>query len=548
MTDSSPNRPNLATGRPVLKCVRNVFVAGACVTALCACSLSPEPLTLDDQIAQAASDRSAMFAGQEAVTHPITFEEAMARAVKYNLQHRLMLMQRALQDKLLDASAYDMLPQLVTNAGYNTRDNVNGAASRSVKTGLISLEPSTSQDQSSGNANLQLSWNILDFGISYYAAKDQANKYLAAEERRRSAVLDIMQQVRAAYWQAVTAERLKPRVEEVLADANKALADSYAAHEQRLQPPLQTLVYQRDLVQIIQQLKILQSDLAIAKSKLAELMALPPDSQYELVIPDESKFAVPELKFQLNDLEAAAMVERPEIHEEAYLARNVALETRMALLKLLPGADLFAGLNTDSNSYLVNKNWANAGVQVSWNLLGLARWPATEATQEATAKVADGRREALRMTVLTQVNVAYHSYERAESLYNQYAQLEKIDSAIADETHKGLMSNTQTLLDSIHANAAAVLATRERDLSYADLQNAFGTIYQSAGLDPLDGRLAEGSVDEIAGQIGKAEQDLEDGNVKLPVIPAGSPVATETPAKVPAVPNPPAATTMAKPS
>jgi outer membrane protein TolC len=500
--------------------IRNALLVAASAVTLCACALSPEPLTLDEQIAQASSDRSAMFAGQELVNAPITLEQAMARAVKYNLRHRLSLMERALENRLVDASAYDLLPKLVASAGYNTRDNVNGAASRSVTTGLISLEPSTSQDRNLDSANLQLSWNILDFGLSYYAAKDQANKYLAVEERRRSAILDIMQQVRTAYWSAVTAEKLRPEVERVLADAKQALAQSYAANEQQLAPPLQTLTYQRDLVQIVQQLEALQYNLAISKSQLAELMALPPGSDYSIAIPEDSAFTVPQLHYKLDDLETVAMVKRPEINEEAYLARNVAIETRMALIKLLPGATLFGGINTDSNSYLVNQNWANAGAQVSWNLLSLVRWPQTQQTEEARAAVADVRRQALRMTVLTQVNVAYHRYEQAATQYDRFALLQKIETGIANQVHKGQQSNTQTALESIRANASAVLATWARDRSYAELQNAHGAIYQAAGMDPLHGRIADGGVDAVAAQIGQAERDIEQGKIEIPKVTA----------------------------
>ena len=506
------------------------------VTLLSACStLRPVPLTLDDQIALASIDRQFMFADQEPVSGPVTLEQAMARAVKYNLQHRLSVIERALEDRLIDASTYDMLPKLVGNAGYNTRSNVDAASSQSVLTGQQSLEPSTSTDRQDENANLQLSWNILDFGLSYYAAKDEANKYLAVEERRRSAVLDIMQQVRTAYWEAVTADRLRPVVDRVLVDAKKALAQSYQAGQRGLAPPLVTLTYQRDLVQIVQQLEeALDPDLAIAKAQLAELMALPPGRELPLAIPGDAQMTAPSLDYKLEDLEAVAMVDRPEINEEAYLARNVALDTRIALIKLMPGATLFAGLNTDSNSFLVNNNWASAGAQVSWNLLSLVRLSSTQDTEKARAAVADARRQALRMTVLTQVNVAVHRYERATALYDRFALLQKIESDIADQTRKAQQSDAQTILERIRADAAAVLATRARDRAYAELQNALGAIYQSAGLDPLHGQLATGSVDALAAQIGQAERDMEQGKVPIPALGSAKTALTSPDALLPA--------------
>ncbi len=79
------------------------FLGGALLAAgLAACSLTPEPMTPQDQIAQAIVDQQAMYASQEPVSGPIALDTAMARALKYNLQHRLALMQRALEDKLID--------------------------------------------------------------------------------------------------------------------------------------------------------------------------------------------------------------------------------------------------------------------------------------------------------------------------------------------------------------------------------------------------------------------------------------------------------------
>jgi outer membrane protein TolC len=496
---------------------RYALLAGVSLLVLSACALTPEPLTPEEQVTRALTDRAAMFANQEAITAPITLEQAMARAVKYDLQHRLSLMQRALEDNLLDLHTLDLLPRLAANAGYSSRSNEAAASSRSVSTGLTSLEPSTSQDQSSATANLQLSWNVLDFGISYFGAKSQANRILAAEERRKATVVTILQQVRAAYWNAVTADRLRPEVTRVLAAAKEALTQAQQTGEQRLAPPLQTLIYQRDLVQIVQQLEALESDLAIAKAQLGELMNLPPGTDYQLA-PADGEFAVPRVPYGLTDLEAAAMVARPEINEEAYLARNIALDTRVALLRLLPGATLFGGLNSDSNSFLVNNNWANAGVQVSYNLLNVLGIPRTQAVSEAQTAVGDIRREALRMAVLTQVNVAYHRYERANLLFQRYALLQQIEGGIAGITRAAAQNDARTRLEAIRADAASLLATRARDRSYAELQDAYGAIYQATGISPLRGDIPDGSVQAVAAQIAQANRDLETGTLRLPTL------------------------------
>ncbi len=496
-----------------------LFATTALLLALTGCSVRPEPITLDQQIAQASSDRQLMFASQEALSAPVTLEQAMARALKYNLQQRVTLMEKALEDRVLDASSKDMLPKLAARAGLRTRSNVLASVSESVATGQVSLVPSTSSEQTGNTVDLQLGWNVLDFGLSYYGAKAQANKLLAAEERRRRVVLNIVEQVRAAWWEAVTAERLRPQVTAILAEARQALEQARQTERQRLLPPMESLRYQKSLVEIVQQLEALEADMAIAKTQLASLMNLPPATPVAVAVPEAAGPSVLKLGYKLEDLEAIAMVERPEVREEAYIARNVALETRMGLLKLLPGVSLFAGLNRDSNSYLVNNNWADAGVQVSWNLLSVLNWSDVKKMGEAKGNVADVRRQALRMAVLTQVNLAWHRYQRAERLYDRYATLQDIEGRIQAQTDAATASDAQTNLERIRAAASALLATRARDRAYAELQNAYGAIHQAAGFDPVPNQTAAGSVDEIATAIKTRMANIQQGDaIKPPVL------------------------------
>jgi outer membrane protein TolC len=507
--------------------IRNTFTgrrlpllaSTALLIVLTGCSVRPKPLTLDQQIAQAGADRQAMFASQETLSAPVTLERAIARALKYNLQHRVTLMEQALEDRVLDAGAADMLPKLATRAGLRTRSNVLASVSESVATGQVSLVPSTSSERSSSTVDLQLGWNVLDFGLSYYGAQAQANKLLAAEERRRRVVLNIVEQVRAAWWEAVTAERLKPQVTAILAETRQALGQARQTEQQRLLPPLESLRYQKALVEIVQQLEALEADMAIARTQLASLMNLPPATPIQIALPGAATSAPTKLGYTLEDLEAIAMVERPEVREEAYIARNVALETRMSLLKLLPGVTLFAGLNRDDNSFLVNNNWADAGVQVSWNLLSVLNWSKVEATGDAREKVAEARRQALRMAVLTQVNLAWRRHERAERLYDRYNSLQEIESRIQAQIDAGAASDAQTQLERIRAGASALLATRARDRAYAELQNAYGAIHQAAGFDPVPPQTTAGSIDQIAGAIKTQMDAVSQGHaIKVPAL------------------------------
>lgn len=221
------------------------------------------------------------------------------------------------------------------------------------------------------------------------------------------------------------------------------------------------------------------------------------------------------------------MVRRPEVREEAYLARTAALEARMAVVRLLPGATLFAGLNADSNSYLVNNGWADAGVQVSWNLLGALAIPRVQEANEARALVADARRRALRMAVLTQVNLAWRRHERAALLFERSSALQEVERRIYQQTASAAESSAQTALERVRAGASALLATRARDRAYAELQNALGAMQQSAGIDPLPDTLEAGDLAAVARDIAEHARRIQDGQVDVPNLePAAMPAGT----------------------
>lgn len=54
------------------------------------------PLTDAARLAEADGDRAEMFGDQEPLLHPLTLHEALARALRYNLDGRVKLIEEAL--------------------------------------------------------------------------------------------------------------------------------------------------------------------------------------------------------------------------------------------------------------------------------------------------------------------------------------------------------------------------------------------------------------------------------------------------------------------
>ena len=66
-------------------------LAAGIALAVAGCSVVPEKITPEQVASRVQSDQSQMYKDQEAISGPVTFSAALARALKYNLDFRLKL-------------------------------------------------------------------------------------------------------------------------------------------------------------------------------------------------------------------------------------------------------------------------------------------------------------------------------------------------------------------------------------------------------------------------------------------------------------------------
>ncbi len=479
--------------------------------ALSACAIQPDPYSTEELQQKAAEQYASLFSEQEPIQGPLGLYEAMARAVRYNLDQRVRVMEEAFSQRQLDLARYDLLPQVNAGASATRRNNVNASSSRSVITGQESLEPSTSQDQNLIQADLNVVWNVLDFGIGYYAANQQADRALIAQEQRRRIVQQIIQDVRSAYWRAVAGQRLLGQIDPLLERVEAARADSRRIEQLRLRSPLEALSYQRSLIDTQRQLHDLRRELLLAKTELATLMNLPPDRPFEVAMPDESDFSVPRIEMAPDELEILALTYRPELREDIYQTRISRDETRKAMLRMLPGIEFNTGLNYDSNSFLVNQTWYEYGARISWNLLNLLTGPTRIDLAETQEDLVQARRRATAAAVVTQAHVAWITFQESRQDFVNSADLVEIDDRILAQFRAGGRADRLGDLPIIQSELNLLLSQLRRDLAYARLQSASGQVLLSVGADPLPDSVADGSLDTLAAAIRETEELWQSG-------------------------------------
>ena len=459
-------------------------------------ALQPAPYTQDEIQKRVTDDRSLMYSGQESIDRPVTFYDATARALKYNLDYRLKLMENALNRSLHDVASFEMLPRLVAGAGYVSRSNDSGGRSIGIEDGIETLRPSTSQERDRTLANLTFSWNALDFGVSYLRAQQKADQVLMAEERRRKVAQNVMQDVRNSYWRALGAQKLIGRVDALIARVNTALEISKKVEKEGLMPLPQVLAYQRALLDAINLLTLRRQDLELAKSELTALMSVPAGVSFELA--DTGIPPLPPVPENLEELELMALELRPEIMEEWYRKRVTENDIRAAKLLLFPNVSLDVGPQYDSNRYNYNNTWIDLGARLSWNILKVTQWPSLQRAQENQNKTDDMRRVALSMAILTQVRIGQQRYSLARAELNFAEESLRVDQRLLFFAQAAEKTQFDSELELIRAEARALLAEYQHYASYSNAQAAWGRLYNSVGLDILPGAIDRDDVQALA--------------------------------------------------
>ena len=460
---------------------KTLLVVGL-MTTIVGCGTKTETFNIDDRKTRVQTDRANLFAGQDPVSGPMTLGEAIARALSYNLDHRLKQMESAVAVRRYDFDKHGLLPRLVADAGYTVRSNDPGAQSINLETGEESLPPSSSQERETETASLALTWNVLDFGLSYYTAKQNSDQIYIAEERRRKTVQNITQDVIDAFWKAWIAQTLSPKVDALLAETREALAESRRLVQKGVQNSSDALRSQGELLNTINTLIEIRERIDLSQVRLAALINVAPGSYYELSAPAVLD-APAQISQDYNELTNIALLNRPELREEDYRKRISQYDVKKAFLRYFPNVSFSAASNRDENEFLVNNSFTTIGWGITWDLLGILQANSEKKFREAQIDVADYRRLALSMAVTTQVYLSAIRYELALARYQAASELFEVRKNL--EKNSSIQGARVSGLDTLNARSAAIASELRRSLAFAETQTAFARVINSIGIDPV---------------------------------------------------------------
>lgn len=471
------------------------------VSILSACAITPQPITVSDSYSEAKKNIKHMFA-TEGLHITLNYEEALARGIQYNYDYRIKLVNTALQAGELKLAEMTMFPDIKNTASLYSR--ANDYATFSITSGgsatdVLSSTPRTLKSMRSG-----LTWNILDFGMSYIRAKQQGERVLIAEEESRKQLQLLAQDIRIAYWKAYSAQALltdmralQKILDETEENINKAIKDQLIPKEDILKYRNALLGGRRQFVQLREKFDKAQID-------LKRLINVPLSSKVELQPPPLSIARVQDIeKLNFKKLDTIALVLRPELRSQHYMERIAKLGVKAAILQVFPGLTLNKGFNYNSNKFLLNNSWVDESLDLSWGLLNLVSLPASLHSANTQIEYEKMKSMALTLAVLTQTRYAFSKYANLAKEFKIAEKQTKNAQAIYKLTLNRNIAAMASKQQVVYSKLQYMITKMDRDLVLADLSTALGELYLSSGFDVLP----VGAYDSSSKQTIKAIHD-----------------------------------------
>ncbi len=459
-----------------------VFIA---LISLTGCNIPTPEESIKTRMLNASMDIDTYNSMKPQLAEGIALNKAIELGLTYNLELWLAKQELAIQKELKNSAIANMLPDLTAQINNGLRDS--NSASNSV--GLFSgqeaqnVQYSYSDMKSHTYGGVNLLWNVIDFGVSYFRSRQASNRTIHALHEIRRIRQKLAYEITQTYWQCVSlelivkrgtalADKLKSEITAINESKARGRISESAAIERRY-PLKAQLIKLNDYSEMYHSTKL----------RLSQLMGLPIGAEFSMIYDLNEN---PTTNINLEELEELALNRRPELFQEDIQERITHDEARATILSMLPSPQMFINPQADDNKFLYYNSWLAAGLNVSWNLLDIPNKIFKTKSEYKRVDFIRKKRMALAVAIITQLRIATIEYDYAVDKYNQLKDLmhdsEQITlnaqkAAKAGKGKKSLVIMKE--LDALRDYAASIQA-------YSRVMIAKARINNTIGIDPTE--------------------------------------------------------------
>ncbi len=378
-----------------------------------------------------------------------------------------------------------MLPEVYAQSFGRWRNNTNASVGVRVdELGAAMPEDFyTAQDQSLANSNITLTWDMLDIALTSHNKAGAAIKGFDAIENNRVGCHQLMVDLERAYWRKAAYDRAKDKREWLNNRIDYALDLSNQEAGKGEDKELPEWMYQRELIDIKRWYESMYRGLASAESDLKKLINIP--HRTEFVVETHASLTDGELGSprgdNLEDLFVYAFENRPEIRRTLYTIDQTQLENEKNILRRLPGLSLFMSGNNDTNSFALNKDFLSAGINLSWDVIGLVNMGRTKQQGKARLGLERDQLDVIATSIMAQVALALENVKNLNAEMDLAWKAKDIQDGITGKLNADVKAGKNREIYLIKEELLREMSILREDIARAELRAGEARLAQSLG-------------------------------------------------------------------
>jgi len=459
-----------------------------CTTAVSAavlvgCAEGPDRPVEDQRADNISGDLERHATRRLAFTRYLTLDDCIAVGLRYNLENALKRRQQAIQEEASTRAWWRMLPQFAARHTQLGHDRDIAKQATNLESEDVTKDFTTSTPGIENKNRVNMVWNLLDFGISFYQARqEKATIELQGQELRR-ARQDLAFQITSAFWrcQAMArigehAETLAERIRERREVLQRRIRDNTI-------PRREGLTAQKRLLTVLSELKNHQREFEKARSELVLLLGMAPGTPIRLAPVDFAqvrRFT----RLDVAKLEAEALLSRPELYRADIQERIERDVVRQTALRMLPSPSLVFTYDWERNPYLLYSEWQTLAIKAAWQLLDLPAKAKGLRMARLEREYVKQRRMVLAVAILSQLRLSVIEYHEAADRAVAASRSGQVDQQIQAVTATLTEQGQATDAEMLEAEIDAFFAQMQQIRAYADLRSTVARIRNTIGRDP----------------------------------------------------------------
>jgi outer membrane protein TolC len=344
--------------------------------------------------------------------------------------------------------------------------------------------------------NTQLKWSPIDSCMARFLCQVKNNEATHARYQRVRVAQQLTGTVTAAFYRLLALSEALPKARDLEANRQSILADLQKLGKNALVDPQEVITARAQLTEASSTLADTMTSIGRQRELLAAAMNVSPESHFQLA---GALMPLPAICLDTPKLEAAALVNRPETFQADLSHMSSVADYKRLIVKLIPRAEGFIGYFRDENKFILNKNWTEGGLRVTWDAMDFVATMLERRSSSDRVVKTDHERALISLGILSQVKLktidAMRALDKLRKTSEQLDQaregmrvareIEEAKQQGAPPSEKAIrIARQKALCGVIQVEIDRINALGEVHAAFADLEAAVGTNYPVSAADP----------------------------------------------------------------